>query len=139
MPAITPSATELELLRRCFAAGKPKDGDVWEDQGQDEPLPICAEAAEVAGSLLAMVEPGQSIVVGAAIWEAFALCCEVGAELLDASRHDGLSDAQYDAVIRLVNAPLETPCSVTPAGATHAPTYQPSPSADSGCSPYTST
>ncbi len=85
------------------------------------------------------MEPGQSIVVGAAIWEAFALCCEVGAELLDESRHDGLSDAQYDAVIRLVSAPLEIPCSGIPAGATHAQTYQPSPRADSGRPPYTST
>ena len=102
MLAITFSTAELELLRRCFAAGRPKGDGAWKDQDEDEELPIRAEPAELAASLLAAAQPDQPIEFREAAWEAFALCCEVGAELLDESRDDGLSNAQYEAVVRLV-------------------------------------
>ena len=101
MPAITFSTDELTLLRHCFATAKPV-ADGWEDQEDGDQIPISMEAAASAATVLAAAQADQPIEFDQAAWDAFAACCEVGADLLDESRTDGLSDAQYDTVLRLV-------------------------------------
>lgn len=102
MPAITLSTDELVLLRRCFETAKPV-ADHWEDQDDGDQIPISTAAAASAATILAAAQAGQPIEFDQAAWDAFAACCEIGADLLDESRTDGLSDAQYEAVLRLVN------------------------------------
>lgn len=102
VPAITLSTDELALLRRCFATAKPV-ADGWEDQEDGDQIPISVEAAGSAATILAAAEADQPIEFDQAAWDAFAACCEVGADILDESRMDGLSDAQYEAVLSLVS------------------------------------
>ena len=104
MPAITLSTVDLALLRRCFARMNPESGR-WAEPDDGEEAAIAFEAATLAGSLLAAAQPDQPIAFPQKAWEAFAACCEVGAELLDGSRAEDLTDAEYERVLRLLCAP----------------------------------
>jgi hypothetical protein len=103
MPTITPSATDLALLRRCFSAGRPKGDERPDDSGEDEPPPIPAGVADIAALILDAAWPGCPLAFGDATWEVFSLCCEIGADLLDENREDGLTDVQYETVTHLVS------------------------------------
>lgn len=99
MPTITLAAADLAILRRCFGAATRSLAN-WDD---DQDASISPAAATKAGAVLAAARPGLPIAFAEAAWKAFACCCETGAELLDETHADGLTDAQYQAVIRLLH------------------------------------
>ena len=98
MPIITLSAEDLAILRRCFGAATSTLAN-WDD---DQDASISPVAATKAGAILAAARPGLPIAFAEAAWKAFACCCETGAELLDETRANGLTDAQCQAVTRLL-------------------------------------
>lgn len=100
MPALMLSAPDLALLRRCFGAATTALAS-WED---DADTSVTVAAVMEAGAILAAAWPGGPTVFPAAPWDAFTSCCEVGAEMLDETRPDSLTDAEYRAVIRLLQS-----------------------------------
>ena len=104
MPVITISASDLVLLRRCFARVSPESG-CWDDRDDGERAPIPVESAASASSVLAAARPGEPVSFSQDAWEAFTACCEVGAELLDVGCAEDLTDAEYERVLWLLRSP----------------------------------
>ena len=104
MPTIILSSPDLELLARCFSVICPRVG-AWEPSSGDEAAPISVFGTQRAKVALDGATPGSPIEFDQAAWDAFAACCEVGAEMLGVGVAREVTDAQYDRIVFLLRNP----------------------------------
>ena len=98
------SAHELELVRRCFAAGDPDremlaDSDFLFDQAIHASTGLC----------LSQAEAGKPVHFTDGAWNCLVACCAVGMEILYDELDDRLTNEDYNTLMRITDGPPEEP------------------------------